>query len=61
MILHDHVIKGSSDFVEGSSSLNVTTLPGLAVIRIVVVEIMFLIYHMTSGGHVFKRLSNVVG
>ena len=55
------MIKGSSDFVEGSSSLNVTTLPGLAVIRIVVVEIMFLIYHMTSGGHVFKRLSNVVG
>ena len=29
MILQDQVIKGSPDFVEGSSSLNVTTLPGL--------------------------------
>ena len=55
------MIKGSSDFVEGSSSLNVTTVPGLAVIRIVVVEILFLIYHVTSGGHVFKRLCDVVG
>ena len=27
--LQDHVIKGSTDFMEGSSSLNVTSLPGL--------------------------------
>ena len=34
-----HVIKGSCDFMEGSSSLYVTTLPGLAAINIVVMEI----------------------
>ena len=27
--LHDHVIKESTDFMEGSSSFNVTSLPGL--------------------------------
>ena len=33
------VIKGSCDFMEGSSQLNVTTLPGLVAIAFVVVEI----------------------
>ena len=36
--LQDHVSK-SSDFMEGSSSLNVTTLPGLVAIGIAVAEI----------------------
>ena len=34
----DHVIKGSCDFMEGSSSLYKTTLPGLVAIGIVAVE-----------------------
>ena len=29
--LLDHVIKGSCDFMEGSSSMSATTLPGLGV------------------------------
>ena len=51
------MIKGSPEFMQGSSSLNVTTLSGLVVIGIVVVE-MFLIYHMASSEHVLKRLCN---
>ena len=39
--LQDHAIKVLSDFMEGSSSLYVTTLLGLVVIGIVVVEIFF--------------------
>ena len=35
--LQDHMIKGSCDFIEGSSSLYVTTLPGLVGTSIVVV------------------------
>ena len=33
-----HMIKGPSNFVGGSSSLNITTLPGLVAIGIVVGE-----------------------
>ena len=36
--MQDRVIKGSSVFKEGSSSLNLTTVSGLVVIDIVVVE-----------------------
>ena len=57
MTLQDHVIKGSPEFVEGHSSLNVTNLLGLVVIGIVVVE-MFLIYHVASCDHVFRRFCN---
>ena len=46
--------------MEGSSSLNVTTLPGLLAIGIVVVE-MFLIYHVASQDHMFWGLCNFVG
>ena len=35
----DHVIKGSCEFMEGSSSLYITTLPGLVAKGIVVMEI----------------------
>ena len=34
--------------MEGSFSLNLTTLPGLVAIGIVAVEIVFLIYHEAS-------------
>ena len=51
--LQDHVIKGSCDFMEGSSSLYVTTMLCLVAINIVVVEI-FSIYNVTSRDHVFK-------
>ena len=51
-----HVIKESSDFVEGSSLLNLRTLPGLAAIGIMVVEVMLLIYHVAPRNHVFKEL-----
>ena len=43
--------------METSSSLYVTTLPGLVAIGIEVAE-MFVIYHVTSRNYVFKRLHN---
>ena len=39
--MEDYVIKESCDFMEGSSSLYVTTLPDMVAIDIVVVEICF--------------------
>ena len=39
VILQDHVIKGSCDYIEGSSSLYVTALLSLVPVVIVVVEI----------------------
>ena len=39
--MEDYVIKESCDFMEGSSSLYVATLPDIAAIDIVVVEICF--------------------
>ena len=59
MISQGHVIKGSSNFMEGGSSLNVTTLPGLVAMGIVVM--MFLIYHVASHDLVLKGLCNFVG
>ena len=50
-----------SDFIEGSSSLNVTTLPDLVALKIMVVKKMNLIYDMTSRDHVFKEFYNFVG
>ena len=50
------MIKGPSDFMEGSFSLNLTTLPGLVAIGIVAVEIVFLIYHEASLDRMFKGL-----
>ena len=47
MTLRDHVIKGSSDFMEGRSLLNPTILPGLVAIGILDVEIMLSIHHLT--------------
>ena len=46
--------------MEGSSSLNVKTLPGLMAIDTVVAEI-FLFYDMISRDHVFKGLCNFDG
>ena len=37
--LQDHVIQGFCDYIEGKSSLYVTTLPSLVAIGIVVLEI----------------------
>ena len=42
--------------MEGSFSLNLTTLPGLVAIGIVAVEIVFLIYHEASLDRMFKGL-----
>ena len=50
-----------SDFIEGSSSLNVTTLSGLVALEIMVVEKMNLVHDMTSRDHVFKEFYNFVG
>ena len=47
--LQDYEIKGSCDFM-GGSSLYTTFLPGLMAIGIVVLE-MFLIYHVTHRVH----------
>ena len=55
------MIKGASDFVEGRTSLNVTMLPCLVAIGIVVGEIIFLISHVASSDHVFRELCNFVG
>ena len=57
--LQDHLIKGSSDFMERSSSMTVRTVPALVAIGIVVVE-MFLIYYSASRNHMFKGLRNFV-
>ena len=51
--LQDRVIKVSSDVMDGNSSLNVTTLPRLVMIGIVVVE-MFFICHVASLVHMFE-------
>ena len=64
--LQDHMVKGSSEFMEGSSSLYVTTLSCLVAIGIVVVELCYLfvlclIYHVAPHDHVFKGLCNFVG
>ena len=50
------VIKGSSDLMEESFSLNVTSLPSLVAISIVVAEIIFYIYYLASRDPVFKGL-----
>ena len=39
----------SSDFIVGSSSLNITTVPGLVTIYVVVLEIMFVIHHVARA------------
>lgn len=41
--------------------MNVITLLGLVVIGMVVVKIMFLIYHVVSFDHMFKVLYNFLG
>ena len=61
MNLQDQFIKGFLDFMERGSSANVANLPDLVAISIVVVEIMFLIYHVTSRDHMFKGSCNIVG
>ena len=61
VILQDPMIKGSCDFMEGISSLYVTTLPSLVVRCRVVVEITFSNVHVTSCDHVFKGLCDFMG
>ena len=58
--LQEQVVKGSSDFMEGSSSLNVTALSGLVAMGIVAVG-MFSVYRLALRGKVFKRLCNFMG
>ena len=60
MTLQDQFIKGFFDFMERSCLVNVATLQGLVAIRIVVVEIMFLIYHVASHDHMLKGSNNIV-
>ena len=59
MTLQDQFIKGFFDFMERSCLVNVATLQGLVAIRIVVVEIMFLIYHVASHDHMLKGSNNI--
>ena len=47
--------KGLFDFMERKSSVNIATLSDFVIISIVVVEIMFFIYHVASLDHVFNR------
>ena len=51
MILQDHLIKGSGKFVEGNSSLYITTLPKLTAIGIVLIYI----YNYFSFSRDLKR------
>ena len=55
------MIKEFSNFMVGSFSLDVTTLPGLVSISLVLVDIVFLIHHVASSDHVFEDLYNFVG
>ena len=53
--LTNHLIKGSCDFMEQSSSLYVTTLPGLVCpTHCGSRDIIYLIYQLTSLDHEFK-------
>ena len=58
--LQDYVVKGFAVFMEGNSSLSVTTPPDLVTLDIVVVEI-FLIFQVASRDHVSKGFCNFVG
>ena len=53
------MLKVLCDFMEGSSLLYITTLPGLVAIGIEVVEIKQ-ICHMTSFDHAFKELCDIM-
>ena len=55
--LQNHVIEGSSNFTSESSSWYVTTLPSLAAIGIVVVE-MFLVCHVIKQDYVIEGSSD---
>ena len=56
----NRVIEDSSDLMEESSSLNVSSLPSLMAIGIGVVEIILNNYQLASHDHVFKELWNFV-
>ena len=58
--LQVYVVKGFAVFMEGNSSLSVTTPPDLVTLDIVVVEI-FLIFQVASRDHVSKGFCNFVG
>ena len=51
--LQNHVIERSSNTVNGSSSWNITILPSLVAIGIVVVK-MFLVCHVIKQDHIIK-------
>ena len=55
MTSQKHVIEGSSNFMSGSSSWYVTTLPSLEAIGIVISrDIMLLVVHVIKQDYVIK-------
>ena len=62
MTLQEHLIKGCSDFIKGSSSLNATKRTKFGVHRHCGGRSnMFLVYYVASCEHVFKQLFNFEG
>ena len=55
------MMKGSCNFLEGSSSLYLTTMPDLLAIGIVVVEKNFFDLSRDLRHHVFKGLCELMG
>ena len=55
MTLRDHMIKGSSDFVERSSSLYIPTLPKLINIDIVLMNTIILVFHVILQDHMIVQ------
>ena len=55
MTLQNHMFKGSCDFMERRVSLLVTTLSSLVAVNILVVVIMYLIFHVILQEHLIIR------
>ena len=62
VILQNHVIKDSSDFIAKNPFRKVTILPTfVATDTVVVLEIMVLVCHVISEDHVIKCSCNFMG
>ena len=59
--MQEHVIKGPCNFMGGSFSLYIPTLPSLVAIDIVVVILMILVYHVISQDNVIIWSCELMG
>ena len=59
--MQEHVIEGPCNFMGGSSSLYIPTLPSLVAIDIAVVILMILVYHVISQDNVIIWSCDLMG